>query len=287
MPAKTLTMMPAPKGKPAAQAGRVVLYARVSSKEQREEGYSIEAQEHLLRDYAVKQGFVITEEFIDVESASKSGRTGFNTMLAYLRNHPACRIILVEKTDRLYRNLKDYATLDVKDWGLTIHLVKEGEVLSPDSKSSQQFVHGIKVLMARNYSQNLGEETIKGMTAKARAGVYPSFAPVGYRNVDGANGKRTIILDPDTGPVITDIFERFAAGGHSVKSLVKELNSKGIQLRGRRLHSSLVHQILRKRLYTGDFDWDGTAYTGTHEPLVSRDCWQRVVATVGSAFRNC
>jgi len=278
--------MPAPNGKAAAQASRVVLYARVSSKEQREEGYSIEAQLRLLRDYAVKQGFAIAEEFIDVESASKSGRAGFNAMLAHLRNHPACRIILVEKTDRLYRNLKDYATLDVNDWGLTIHLVKEGEVLSPDSKSSQQFVHGIKVLMARNYSQNLGEETIKGMTEKARAGIYPSYAPVGYRNVDGANGKRTIIPDPDTRPVITDIFERFAAGGHSVKSLVKELNSEGILLRGRKLHNSLVHQILRKRLYTGDFDWNGTTYTGTHEPLVSRDCWQRVQLLLDARAEN-
>lgn len=92
-------------------------------------------------------------------------------MLAYLRKHPSCRTILVEKTDRLYRNLKDYATLDVKDWGLEIHLVKEGEVLRPDSRSSQQFVHGIKVLMARNYSQNLGEETLKGMIEKACGGV--------------------------------------------------------------------------------------------------------------------
>jgi DNA invertase Pin-like site-specific DNA recombinase len=278
--------MPAQNGKPAAQGSRVVLYARVSSREQREEGYSIEAQVRLLCDYALKQGFVITKEFIDVESASKSGRAGFNSMLAHLRKHPACRVILVEKTDRLYRNLKDYATLDVKDWGLTIHLVKEGEVLSPDSKSSQQFVHGIKVLMARNYSQNLGEETIKGMTEKARAGLYPSYAAVGYRNVDGANGKRTIIPDPDTGPVIADIFERFAAGGHSVKSLVKDLNSEGIQLRGRKLNSSHVHQILRRRLYTGDFDWDGTTYTGTHEPLVSRDCWQRVQELLKARAEN-
>ena len=132
---------------------KAVLYARVSSKEQREEGYSIEAQSRLLRECAVKQGFVITEEFIDVESASKSGRTGFNAMLAYLRRQTSCRAILVEKTDRLYRNLKDYATLDVKEWGLNIHLVKENEVLGPDSKSNQQFVHGIKVLVARNYSQ--------------------------------------------------------------------------------------------------------------------------------------
>jgi DNA invertase Pin-like site-specific DNA recombinase len=76
-----------------------------------------------------KRRFAITGEFIDVESASKSGRIGFNAMLAHLRKRPTCRVILVEKTNRLYRNLKDYATLDVKDWGLTIHLVKEGEVL--------------------------------------------------------------------------------------------------------------------------------------------------------------
>lgn len=118
MPARTLTVIPPPTGKSgASQAIRVVIYARVSSKEQREEGYSIEAQMRLLRDYALKQGFVIAEEFIDVESASKSGRAGFNAMLTHLRKHPACRVILVEKTDRLYRNLKDYATLDVKDWG--------------------------------------------------------------------------------------------------------------------------------------------------------------------------
>src|SRR5438067_11753342 len=112
MPARTLSIIPAMSGKNATQASHVVLYARVSSKEQREEGYSVAAQIRLLHDYAVMQGFVIAEEFIDVESASKTGRTGFNAMLAYLRKHPACRIILVEKTDRLYRNLKDYATLD-------------------------------------------------------------------------------------------------------------------------------------------------------------------------------
>ena len=84
MRARTLSVIPAATGKATAQARRVVLYARVSSKEQREEGYSIEAQLRLLRDYAVKQGFLIAQEFIDVESASKSGRTGFNEMLAYL-----------------------------------------------------------------------------------------------------------------------------------------------------------------------------------------------------------
>ena len=58
-------------------------------------------------------------------------------------------MLLVEKTDRLYRNLKDYVILD--DLDLDIHLVKEGQVLSRDSRSSEKFMHGIKVLMAKNY----------------------------------------------------------------------------------------------------------------------------------------
>ena len=171
------------------QTIRVVLYARVSSKDQEKEGFSIPAQLRLLRDYAASKGFVIAEEFTDVETARVSGRTKFNEMLLYLKKHQkACRTILVEKTDRLYRNIKDYATID--EFDVEVHLVKENEIISRSSRSNEQFVYGIKVLMARNYSQNLGEETVKGMTEKARAGIYPSFAPVGYHNADGPNGKR-------------------------------------------------------------------------------------------------
>jgi site-specific DNA recombinase len=132
-------------------------------------------------------------------------------MVAYLKKHHAtCRTILVEKTDRVYRNIKDWAILD--ELGVTIHFVKENVIIGPESRSTDQFVHGIKVLMARNYSLNLGEETIKGMLEKARSGIYPSFAPVGYRNADGPNAKRVIVPDPETAPVIILIYERFATG---------------------------------------------------------------------------
>ena len=158
MPARSLTVMPTSRVGATAQTVRAVLYARVSSKDQEKEGFSIPAQLRLLRDYAASNGFAIAHEFTDVETAKASGRTNFGQMLAYLQKHPGtCRTILVEKTDRLYRNLTDYATLD--ELGVTIHLVKENQIIGPDSKSSEQFVHGIKVLVARNYSQNLGEET--------------------------------------------------------------------------------------------------------------------------------
>src|SRR5438067_9024526 len=116
MPARALTVMPLSKGTAAPQAVRAVLYARVSSKDQEKEGFSIPAQLRLLRDHAANKGFAIAQEFTDIESARESGRTNFTQMLWYLKKHHAvCRTILVEKTDRLYRNIKDYARVDELD----------------------------------------------------------------------------------------------------------------------------------------------------------------------------
>jgi site-specific DNA recombinase len=128
---------------------RAVVYARVSSKEQEKEGFSIPAQLKLLKEYAAAQGFAVTEEYVDVETAKQTGRAAFGEMVAYLKAHPAVRVMLVEKTDRLYRNLKDWVTVDELE--VEIHFPKEGVVLSRESRSSEKFMHGIKVLMAKNY----------------------------------------------------------------------------------------------------------------------------------------
>jgi DNA invertase Pin-like site-specific DNA recombinase len=126
-----------------------VLYARVPSKDQEREGFSIPAQQKLLREYAAQHRLTILHEFTDVETAKQAGRSGFGEMLAFLKANPACRTILVEKTDRLYRNIKDWITVDELD--LAVHFVKENAVASKESRSSEKFMHGIKVLMAKNY----------------------------------------------------------------------------------------------------------------------------------------
>ena len=162
MPARTLATRPSSRTRISQSAkscaaqpqSQAVLYARVSSKDQEREGFSIPAQQRLLREYALEKGLAIPQEFLDVETAKQSGRAGFAEMVAYLKKH-ACRTILVEKTDRLYRNLKDWSTLD--ELGVTIHFVKENVIIGPDSRSSEQLVHGIQVLMARNYSLNLDQ----------------------------------------------------------------------------------------------------------------------------------
>ena len=104
-------------------------------------------------------------------------------------------------------------TLD--DLDLEIHFVKENVVLAHDSRSSETFMHGIKVLMAKNDIDNLSEETQKGMLEKAAQGIYPSFAPQGYRNVDGPNGKRLIEPDPQLAPFVRRLFEWYATGHYS------------------------------------------------------------------------
>lgn len=60
-----------------------VLYARVSSREQQQEGYSIEAQVKLLRAAASREGIEIVREFIEVESAKAAGRKQFSEMVAF------------------------------------------------------------------------------------------------------------------------------------------------------------------------------------------------------------
>src|SRR5215207_7263084 len=140
---------------------QAVIYARVSSKEQEKEGFSIPAQLKLLKEYAAANGFAVAQEHIDVETAKQTGRTAFGEMVACLKAHPSVRVMLAEKTDRLYRNLKDWVTVDELD--VEMHFPKEGVVLSRESRSSEKFMHGIKVLMAKNYVDNLSEETRKGL----------------------------------------------------------------------------------------------------------------------------
>jgi hypothetical protein len=193
-------------------------------------------------------------------------------------------VILVEKTDRLYRNLKDWVILDEID--AEIHFAKEGTVISRDSLSNEKFMHGIRVLMAKQYVDNLSEETRKGMLEKAEQGIWPSFAPLGYRNVKGENGKNVIGPDPDLAPIITRLFERYATGSYSIRETTQMAQSDGMVFRKSKdpVPVATVHKILRNRIYCGDFDWNGKTYHGNHLPLVTRDLWNRVQEIMDRRF---
>src|SRR3984885_8068429 len=179
-----------------------VLYARVSSKDQEREGFSIPAQLKFNREYARKNDFQIVREFIDIETAKTAGRKQFDEMVRFLKQTPSCRVLIVEKTDRLYRNFRDCVTLE--DLDIEIHLPKEGQIISKDSKSQSKLAHGIQLVFARNYIENLREEVRKGRREKAEKGIYPTRPPIGYKN---NKLEHTIELDPVKAPIARRMFE--------------------------------------------------------------------------------
>ena len=93
---------------------KAVIYARVSSKEQEETGYSLPAQEKLLTEHALRKDLEVVKVFSIAESASGSKqRKIFAEMFEFIqkKNIP---VLLCEKVDRLTRNLKE--ALIANDW---------------------------------------------------------------------------------------------------------------------------------------------------------------------------
>ena len=244
-----------------------VLYARVSSKDQEREGYSIPAQLKLLKDYAEKNEFHIAREFVDVETAKVTGRKQFGEMVRYFQENPSCRVAIVEKTDRLYRNFRDCVTLE--DLEVEIHLPKEGQVISKDSKSQAKLVHGIQVVIARNYIENLREEVKKGMREKAEQGIYPSRPPLGYSN---NKLEHTIEVDWQKAPIAKRMFELYASGQHSVASVREALKDEFGQL----FAKGYLERLLKNPFYKGQFLWEEKLYNGTHTPLITPELFEQV-----------
>jgi site-specific DNA recombinase len=222
---------------------KAVVYARVSSKEQ-EQGFSLDAQLKLTRRYAGEHQFEVVREFSFWESAKQQGRKHFNEMLRFLRQNPDCRVIIVEKTDRLLRNLHDYVAIEdlVEELNAEVHLVKEGQIISKTSRSQDKLVQGMHVVLARNYILNMKEEITKGQTIKAEKGQYPGRAMFGYMH-DRAT--RTIVANPKRGPVVTLIFDLYESGMHSMQSLQRKIRDAT----GERISKAHLARMLKNRFY--------------------------------------
>ena len=270
------------------QGRRAVLYARVSSERQADEGYSIPAQLKLLLEYAERQSIEVVRQFTGPESASSPGREMFGEMLRFLRRANAPRILLVEKTDRATRNFLDYVALDdLRLRGLEIHLVREGSVLGPESDPSQQFAWGMWVLMARNQVQRLSAEVKKGMREKALQGGWPGRAPFGYANLRDETGRAFIAPHEDEAPVVRELFRLYARGDTSLSELAELATGRGmLGRRGRPLSKATIQVILRERAHLGLVRWRDEYLPGLHEPLVDSETFERVQALLGRGRRR-
>jgi hypothetical protein len=139
-------------------------------------------------------------------------------------------------------------------------------------------MHGIKVLMAKNYIDNLSEEARKGMQEKAEQGIWPTVAPIGYRNVLGPNGKRIIDADDKAAPVVAHMFGWYASGTLSVKDLTAKVHEAELvhPRTGKHISGATIHAMLRHRIYTGEYEWRGRRYKGKHQPIITHELFDRV-----------
>ena len=215
-------------------------------------------------------------EFIEVESAKAAGRKRFAEMVAFFKRNRSCRVLLVEKTDRLYRNCRDALTLE--DLNIKIHFVKENETLSKDARSQVKFMHDIRLAMARNYSENLREEVKKGMCEKASQGTYPGRAPFGYRNNAAA---RSIEIHPEKATIARRVFEMYASGRYSLLALSKELQ----HVTGTCISKANLHKMLTNPFYIGRFEWSGQTYLGKQPSLITPELYVQVQAVLNGHNR--
>ncbi len=171
--------------------------------------------------------------------------------------------------------------MTLENLDIEIHLVKEGEILSKDSRSHVKFIHGIKVLMAKNYIDNLSEEVKKGHLEKARQGEYPAKAPLGYIN---NTHTKTVDIHPERAPFVRQMFELAAEGRLSLTQIRTQIMQEGLELYtpSVRLSKSHIKRVLENPFYYGWFRWNGEVYQGQYPPLISQDLFNRVQEALGN-----
>ena len=262
---------------------RAVIYCRVSSKEQENEGYSLPAQEKFLKEYAQREenDYKIAEVFQMSESAGgKVTRKIFQEMMEYIHKHDIS-VVIVETTDRLTRNFADVPVIDA--WILAneehqIHLAKEGCILHKNSKSHEWFMWRVKVATAEYYVKLLSENVQKGQKEKIAQGWLPTKPPLGYKTI-GEKGRKIHVVDEEKAPLVKRMFELYATGNYSVKALTALMNKEGLRnIKGGKVVKSRVHELLSDPFYYGKMRWKGEIHDANHDHLISKDMFDAVQA---------
>lgn len=254
-----------------------LIYLRVSTKEQAEEGYSIPAQKEACLKYIQDKDWNFIDCYIDRgESARSAHRPQLQEMLSRVKKGKTINAVVVHKIDRLARNLEDHVAIKAILKRSEVALVSVVENI--EDSASGRLIEGIHALMAEFYSANLATEIKKGMNQKVKEGGWPKMAPVGYKNIRDERGVAHIIPDPEMSPLVKEAFELYATGEYPLRVLHEHLTGGGFlsNMTKKPMVRSKVAEMLQNKVYIGIVTWNGVEYKGKHEPLVSKALFARV-----------
>src|SRR5208283_2211011 len=175
---------------------RFVGLARVSSREQEREGFSLAVQEDALRRFAEREGGELVRLFRIAETASKSDeRKTFKELIAYAKKHAAeLDGILFYKVDRAARNLFDYVELEriETDYGVPFISVSQPTENTPAGRMMRRTLAN----MASFFTEQQSLDVREGLARRVQEGWFVGLAPYGYRNIC-VDGRGIVIIHPE------------------------------------------------------------------------------------------
>jgi DNA invertase Pin-like site-specific DNA recombinase len=261
-------------------------YIRVSRVGGREgEGYiSPDLQRQAISTYAAEMNGTIARWFTDEDySGGTLERPGFQSALSEIRAGKLDGIVVM-KIDRFARSVADGASV-IRE------LVESGKVFaSCQERINPETPEGKFMLTSflANAELFLDQSKAGWRAAKSRAvarGAPIGPTPFGYLRVKSPATKKnqvtpaeaarmtggepavgTVIPDPETGPIVTEVFKR-AAAGEPLGAIADFVNSR-YPVEGRRPYAaSEMRRWLTNRFYLGEIHYGELVATDCHVPL--------------------
>ena len=248
--------MPKPSKAEAPLLG--VIYTRVSTPQQAEEGQSIDTQFEQCSRCAERKGIEVVQHFSDPGASAwkDTGRKQFNRMIAEaLSSPPPFNAIIVLDRTRFYRRGVQARILreELRRNGVKIVCVYSD---FEDDGRMGSFAIAFEELNAELTSALTSDKVREGLKANARAGFHSGGnVPFGYRletvAMRGDRAKKKLVLDPLEAAIVRDIFDRHARG-LGVTLIAKQLNEEGVRTRiGGDWFKGRVAKILTDETYAG------------------------------------
>ncbi|EKE00343.1 MAG: recombinase [uncultured bacterium] len=278
------------KEKLKAICPKCVGYCRISTQNQKDEGLSIDVQQTKIYEKVRELKGELIGIFTDeAKTGTNLNRPGLTALLARCTKGDIDYLI-VQDTSRLSRDTKDYLGVKALLKKEKVDIVALSGMQSQGDDPYSQFLDEIIAAVNALHPRVSGYKARQTAMEKFKAGYYPSWAPIGYKNIKNPNpsgpyDKRIIIPDELTRQFISQAFKMYATRDFSIYDIRQYLHKSGVRGRkGRPLQYSVVHHMLRNSFYWGWMKHGGLEGMGKHDKLIDKptfDIVQQILTDKG------